>query len=225
MAGGRVIVIKSKQEWEAKQSEATNAGQAIVVDFSATWCGPCRMISPYFDELSTAFEGIIFLKVDVDEVEVGGRCLAGAAAKGLPHAELHTARLAGTRTRRAASGCAAAHWAVTLPARVHCRRWQQPAASVLCPPSRCAGSGTVAGSWSAQQKTWEGAFLHACCAQGGTGPCSLQRQESRGSSWIAVVDSGTQWALPCPIVCCISSCAWPCPSLSCAHAAAGVEGG
>ena len=42
----------------------------IIVDFSATWCGPCRMISPYFEELREAYPSIIFLKVDVDDVEV-----------------------------------------------------------------------------------------------------------------------------------------------------------
>ena len=42
----------------------------IIVDFSATWCGPCRLISPYFDELSAQYPGIIFLKVDVDAVDV-----------------------------------------------------------------------------------------------------------------------------------------------------------
>lgn len=35
----------------------------MVVDFTATWCGPCRMIGPYFEELSTQFEGVVFLKV------------------------------------------------------------------------------------------------------------------------------------------------------------------
>lgn len=41
----------------------------VIVDFTATWCGPCRMIGPYFEELSGEFTGIVFLKVDVDENE------------------------------------------------------------------------------------------------------------------------------------------------------------
>ena len=42
----------------------------IVVDFSAEWCGPCRMIAPVFDELAlaTADAGAVFCKVDVDKV-------------------------------------------------------------------------------------------------------------------------------------------------------------
>lgn len=43
----------------------------VIVDFSATWCGPCKVISPLFEDLSTQFTGVIFLKVDVDAVEVG----------------------------------------------------------------------------------------------------------------------------------------------------------
>ncbi|KAL4516078.1 hypothetical protein Ndes2526B_g00787 [Nannochloris sp. 'desiccata'] len=69
MAGGNVIEIHSKEEWDKQQADASNAAKVIVVDFSATWCGPCRMISPEFEKLSTEFTGIVFLKIDVDEVE------------------------------------------------------------------------------------------------------------------------------------------------------------
>lgn len=42
----------------------------IVVDFTATWCGPCRIMSPYFAELAKSMSSAIFLKVDVDELKV-----------------------------------------------------------------------------------------------------------------------------------------------------------
>ena len=41
---------------------------AAVVDFSATWCGPCRMMAPVLEELSETMGGkVSFYNVDVDE--------------------------------------------------------------------------------------------------------------------------------------------------------------
>lgn len=40
----------------------------ILVDFHATWCGPCRWLEPVLEELSGEFgDRVTFLKVDVDE--------------------------------------------------------------------------------------------------------------------------------------------------------------
>lgn len=45
-----------------------------IIDFYATWCGPCRMISPYLDDLAKEYKDQIYIyKIDVDkEKELAG---------------------------------------------------------------------------------------------------------------------------------------------------------
>lgn len=47
---------------------ATN--KPVFCDFWASWCGPCRMLAPVFEEVSDKYEDkAIFVKIDVDEEE------------------------------------------------------------------------------------------------------------------------------------------------------------
>jgi thioredoxin 1 len=42
--------------------------EPVVVDFTATWCGPCKVISPFIDQLAETYEGRAkVVKLDVDE--------------------------------------------------------------------------------------------------------------------------------------------------------------
>jgi thioredoxin 1 len=53
---------------ETFQKEVLEAEQPTFVDFWASWCGPCRMIGPIFEELSGEYSGKVkFAKVNVDE--------------------------------------------------------------------------------------------------------------------------------------------------------------
>ncbi len=47
-------------------SEVPQQG-AVVIEFFATWCGPCKRIAPTYEKLAEAFTSVVFLKVDVDE--------------------------------------------------------------------------------------------------------------------------------------------------------------
>ncbi len=50
------------------QQEVLDSALPVVVDFSATWCGPCKQLKPIVEELATLYEGKVKIAhVDVDE--------------------------------------------------------------------------------------------------------------------------------------------------------------
>eukprot|EP00244_Chara_vulgaris_P007970 TRINITY_DN299_c0_g1_i1.p1 TRINITY_DN299_c0_g1~~TRINITY_DN299_c0_g1_i1.p1 ORF type:complete len:132 (+),score=22.54 TRINITY_DN299_c0_g1_i1:338-733(+) len=66
---GEVIECHSKDEFDKILERAKNEGKPVIVDFSAQWCGPCRKIGPEFVNLSKNHPNVIFVKIDVDEVQ------------------------------------------------------------------------------------------------------------------------------------------------------------
>ncbi|OWA50731.1 putative Thioredoxin [Hypsibius exemplaris] len=61
------IHIENKPQLDKILKEA--GGKLVIIDFHATWCGPCRQIGPKFEAFSETYPDVVFLKVDVDEAE------------------------------------------------------------------------------------------------------------------------------------------------------------
>lgn len=51
----------------SQEFDNTIKNGVVVVDFFATWCGPCKMLTPVIDELSAELENVNFVKVDIDQ--------------------------------------------------------------------------------------------------------------------------------------------------------------
>lgn len=58
-----LLHLENKTDFEKILKE----NERVLVDFYATWCGPCRMLSPVLDEVSEDLPEVTILKVNVDE--------------------------------------------------------------------------------------------------------------------------------------------------------------
>ena len=59
------IVTATSQNF---QTEVLGA-ELAVVDFWASWCGPCKMFGPIFEDVSKQVSGVVFAKLNVDDAE------------------------------------------------------------------------------------------------------------------------------------------------------------
>lgn len=56
--------IISKEEFE---NNVLTSEKLVLVDFFATWCGPCQMLAPILEELSKENEDFEIVKIDIDQ--------------------------------------------------------------------------------------------------------------------------------------------------------------
>jgi thioredoxin 1 len=64
-----------KQVDEQSEFDELVAKGPVIIDFTATWCGPCKMIGPVFVDLAEDAGNLTFIKVDVDAAEdISSKC-------------------------------------------------------------------------------------------------------------------------------------------------------
>ena len=61
-----IIEIKDSEQFK---KEVLNEEKTVFVDFYATWCMPCKAMSPVIEEIAKEYKEVKFVKVDVDENE------------------------------------------------------------------------------------------------------------------------------------------------------------
>ncbi|KAF4352682.1 hypothetical protein CsatB_023010 [Cannabis sativa] len=65
----RIKEVRNKDDWKAYYNNHKDQDKLVVIDFTATWCGPCRSMEPALAELCKLFTDVEFVKIDVDELQ------------------------------------------------------------------------------------------------------------------------------------------------------------
>jgi len=60
----KIIVVKNVEEYASLRNNGL-----VVVDFNTSWCGPCRIFAPIFEEMAKNNPDVVFLSVDAEAIE------------------------------------------------------------------------------------------------------------------------------------------------------------
>ncbi|XP_004238750.1 thioredoxin H2-like [Solanum lycopersicum] len=65
----QVIAFHSSTKWKLHFDSLKNTNKLIVIDFTATWCGPCKYMEPVLNDFAAKYTDVEFVKIDVDELD------------------------------------------------------------------------------------------------------------------------------------------------------------
>lgn len=68
LSESRVIAFHSHNKWQLHFNSLKESNKLLVVDFAASWCGPCKFMEPTVKNMASKYTDVEFVKLDVDEV-------------------------------------------------------------------------------------------------------------------------------------------------------------
>ncbi|KAK3223137.1 hypothetical protein Dsin_010162 [Dipteronia sinensis] len=63
----QILEFNSKDQWKAHFEASKETNKLLVIDFTATWCGPCKSMEPVIKEFVAKYTEVEFIKIDVDK--------------------------------------------------------------------------------------------------------------------------------------------------------------
>ncbi|KAJ1703323.1 hypothetical protein LUZ63_003102 [Rhynchospora breviuscula] len=71
-SNSNLVIVGSADSFKSLFQKAQDEKLPSIFYFTAAWCGPCRAISPYIEQLSNQFPNVTIFKVDIDQEGLGG---------------------------------------------------------------------------------------------------------------------------------------------------------
>ena len=62
-----ILEFQSNEQWKAHFNACKETNKLMVIDFTATWCGPCKFMEPTIKEFANRYSEVEFVKIDVDK--------------------------------------------------------------------------------------------------------------------------------------------------------------
>ncbi|KAK7407325.1 hypothetical protein VNO78_09151 [Psophocarpus tetragonolobus] len=67
-SNSNILAFHSAANWNAHFKAVKETNKLMVLDFTATWCGPCKLMDPIIQEFAGQFTDVEFIKIDVEEL-------------------------------------------------------------------------------------------------------------------------------------------------------------
>ncbi|KAK4603948.1 hypothetical protein RGQ29_012456 [Quercus rubra] len=72
-SSSRILSFHSPARWQLHFNNSKDSSQLMVIDFAASWCGPCKFMEPAIHAMASKFTEVEFAKIDVDELPLMAR--------------------------------------------------------------------------------------------------------------------------------------------------------